>query len=293
MGGAAAPRHHHRRGERGLTILEMIVSTTMLAFIILGLTAVFVQVQRAFKNGIKQSDVSDAGRTIMDMVTSDLRQMTDAKNPGVPNLYWSWTGSNQLVQETGNVVVRTNQQDEIFILVHTNNLWTGIGYAVSNIGPCLGTLYRFVATTNTPFLTNNLFNEFSQTVNNQTFGTNWHAVADGVIHLKLRAYDQNGNETWLETKSSDYAAGGNAFSYPPSYLLQGYESAAYLAVLNSNTLPNSVDLELAMLEPDAYTQAHALASSQTSQTAVSNFLATNAVMKVDVFHQRLAIPVVP
>lgn len=264
----------------------------MLSFIILGLTAVFIQVQKAFKNGIKQADVSDGGRTIMDMVTSDLRQMTDAKNPGVANLYWSWAGSNQLVQESGNVVVRTNQQDEIFILVHTNNLWTGIGYAVSNVGPCLGTLYRYVMTTNTPFITNNLFNEFSQTVNNQTFGTNWHAVADGVIHLKLRAYDQNGNETWFETRLSDYAAEGSAFYYPPSVnpTVLGYDSAAYIAAINSNTLPNSVDLELAMLEPDAYAQAHALT---VNQNAVSNFLATNAVMKVDVFHQRLAIPVVP
>jgi hypothetical protein len=288
MGGAAAPPHH--RGERGLTILEMIVSTTMLSFIILGLTAVFVQVQKAFKNGIKQADMSDGGRTIMDMVTSDLRQMTDAKNPGVPNLFWSWAGSNQLVQETGNVVVRTNQQDEIFILVHTNNVWTGVGYAVSNVGPCLGTLYRFVMTTNTPFITNNLFLAFQQGVNNQSFGTNWHAVADGVIHLKLRAYDQNGNEPGYETEFEDYSPQGREFYYPPSSSNIFYLSTAAVNQINSNTLPNSVDLELAMLEPDAYAQAHALT---VNQSAVSNFLATNAVTKVDVFHQRLAIPVVP
>jgi hypothetical protein len=149
-----------------------------------------------------------------------------------------------------------------------------------------------VATTNTPFLTNNLFTPFYQSVANQSFGTNWHAVADGVIHLKLRAYDQNGNETYLESETGDYTPLGSAaveFSYPPSYVLP-YESTAYNNVLNSNTLPHSVELELAVLEPDAYAQAHSMAFNQT---LVSNYLATNAVTKVDVFRQRLIIPVVP
>jgi hypothetical protein len=271
----------------------MVVSVTMLSFIIIGLTAVFVQVQKAFKNGIKQTDVSDAGRTIMDMISSDLRQVSDAKNPGVVNLYWSWAGSNQLVQETGNVGVRTNQQDEIFILVHTNNLWTGIGYAVSNVAPCLGTLYRYVATTNTPFLTNNLFLPFQQSVANQSFGTNWHAVADGVIHLKLRAYDQNGNpETWIQSETVDYPGPNLSpeFFYPPSASNILFLSPATINTINSNTLPNSVELELAVLEPDAYAQAHSLAFNQT---IVSNYLATNAVTKVNVFRQRLVIPVFP
>lgn len=270
-------------GQReGLTILEMLVSTAMLSLIVLGLTAVFVQVQKAFKNGIKQTDVSDAGRTVMEMVANDLRQMSDAKNAGVPNLYWSWAGTNQLVQETGGVIVRTNQQDELFILVHTNNIWTGVGYAVSNVGPCLGTLYRYVASTNAIAITNNLFLTFYYSVNNQTFGANWHAVADGVIHLKLRAYDQNGNETAAESEVGDYTSADSspAFSYPPSYI--------NFNAINSNTLPNSVELELAVLEPDAYAQAHAMVFNQT---AVSNYLVTNAVTKVDVFRQRLTIPV--
>jgi hypothetical protein len=271
-----------------LTILEMLVSTAMLTLIVLGLTAVFIQVQRAFKNGIKQSDVTDAGRTIMEMIANDLRQMSDAKNPGVPNLYWSWAGTNQLPQGSEGVMIRTNQQDELFILVHTNTIWTGIGYAVSNVGPCLGTLYRYVFSTNAQNITNNLFEPFYASVNNQSFGTNWHAVADGVIHLKLRAFDQNGNENEFESEVGDYtpisANSAPAFSYPPSFLYLNINPS----FINSNTLPNSVELELAVLEPDAFAQAHALAFNEV---AVSNFLATNAVTKVDVFRQRLTIPV--
>jgi hypothetical protein len=274
------------RARRGLTILEMLVSTAMLSLIVLGLTAMFIQVQKAFKSGIKQTDVTDTGRTIMEMVANDLRQLSDAKNPGVPNLFWSWSGTNQLAQGSDGVMIRTNQQDELFILVHTNNVWTGIGYAVSNVGPCLGTLYRYSVSTNAHYITNNLFLPFQASVNNQSFGTNWHAVADGVIHLKLRAYDQNGNENWFQSKVGDYTAEDSApeFSYPPSYLL-GPNTILFNP--NSNTLPHSVELELAVLEPDAFNQAHAMAFNPT---AVANFLATNAVNKVDVFRQRITIP---
>ena len=65
------------RNCRALTILEMLVSTAMLAFIVLGLTAMFIQTQKVFKTGIKQTTVTDAGRTIIDMIASDLSQMSD------------------------------------------------------------------------------------------------------------------------------------------------------------------------------------------------------------------------
>jgi len=48
------------RSRRALTILEMLVSTAMLAFIVLGLTAMLIQTQKAFKTGIKQTTVTDA-----------------------------------------------------------------------------------------------------------------------------------------------------------------------------------------------------------------------------------------
>jgi type II secretory pathway pseudopilin PulG len=269
-----------------LTILEMLVSTAILSFIVLGLTAVFIQTQRAFKTGIKQSDVTDAGRTIMDMIGNDLRQMSDARNQSVTNLYWGWAASNQLPQGIDGVIVRTNQQDEIYILVHTNTVWTGIGYAVSNNGPCLGTLYRYVVSTNSPVIDYQLFSNFYSGISRQTFGSNWHAVADGVIHLKLRAFDQNGNEPYWESYYGDFSQKkdqNNAveFSYPP------YLSTNGLITIISNTLPNSVELELAVLEPEAFARAQALVGNSQ---AVSNYLFSSP-NKVDVFRQRITIPV--
>ncbi len=139
----------------------MLVSTAMLSFIILGLTAVFIQTQKAFKTGIKAATVTDAGRTIMDMIAGDMRQMTDAQNIGVTNLYWSWTENS--VQLNNNLPFRTNQVDAIYVLEHTNTTWIGVGYAVANLLPAnstnfVGSLYRFETNFSGPYLpTNTLF----------------------------------------------------------------------------------------------------------------------------------------
>ena len=66
-----------RRAGRALTILEMLVSVALLSFIVLGLTAMFVQTQKAFKTGIKQTDSTDAGRAVMEMIAADLSQLSD------------------------------------------------------------------------------------------------------------------------------------------------------------------------------------------------------------------------
>jgi hypothetical protein len=256
----------------------MLVSTAMLSFIVLGLTAVFIQTQRAFKTGIKATTVTDAGRTIMDMIASDMRQMSDAQNLGVTNLYWTWSANSYEYQD--NERFRTNQLDGIYVLEHTNTTWMGVGYAVQNLLPensgfSFGTLYRYQTNFSAPFITNNLFWPFLESIeaNNFTNQAYWHRVADGVISLKLRAYDQNGNEPWIEsTYYGDYADDAR-ISYP----------------FISNTLPNAVDVELAILEPDALAQARFLAGVPT---ALNSFMSSNALTRMEVFRRRIGIPVV-
>ena len=128
----------------------MLVSTAMLSFIVLGLTAVLIQTQKAFKTGIKATTVTDAGRTILDMISSDLSQMSDGQNTNVTNFCWTWA-SNNVAYTTGATPsqlnpARTNQLDAIYILQHTNTTWTGVGYAVQQIVAGVGTLYRYQIT---------------------------------------------------------------------------------------------------------------------------------------------------
>jgi hypothetical protein len=263
-----------------LTILEMLVSTAMLSFIVLGLTAMLIQTQKAFKTGIKQNTITDSGRSIMDMVTSDLRQMSDAQNSNRLNFFWGAPNIAMVTNYENGVAIRTNELNDIFILEHTNTTWIGVGYSVSNYpGTSVGALYRYETnwTALAPVFTNDLYTQFSNNVYfNQNF-TNayWHKVADGVIDLKIRAFDQFGNE-------NDYNPYGSYFSYP---ILANIENPRQYPA--SNTLPNSVELEFGILEPDTLVQLRGLAGNPA---ALMNFLSSNAAPKMEVFRQRVTIP---
>jgi type II secretory pathway pseudopilin PulG len=268
---------HPPRRRAGLTILEMLVSTAMLSFIVLGLTAMLIQTQKAFKTGIKQNTITDSGRAIMDMITGDLRQMSDAQNSNEINFFWGTpTAVTMITNYENGVAVRTNELNDIFILQHTNTTWVGVGYSVSNYpGLGLGTLYRYETnwTALAPVFTNNLYSQFYSNIDSvyPSFPNNyWHKVADGVIDLRIRAFDQNGNE-------NDYTR-GTSFSYP--ILADGLYYPA------SNTLPNSVELEFAILEPEALARLRGLAGNAT---ALVNFLSTNAAPKMEVFRQRVTV----
>jgi len=265
------------RRRAGLTILEMLVSTAMLSLIVVGLTATLIQVQKAFKTGIKQNTVTDAGRSIVEMIAGDLRQMGDAQNTNffnfhVFNLWWDAPAVSNIVNYQDGVAFRTNQLNDIFILVHTNTTWVGVGYAVSNYpGIGVGTLYRYETSSNylPPVFNGNLWSQFDKDVLAQVFDTNyWHRVAEGVIDLRITPYDQYGNTNFYNP--------ANPFV---SYYPVGY---AYW----SNTLPNSVELEFGILEPEALVQARGLAGSPI---ALKNFLSTNSAPKMEVFRQRITV----
>jgi hypothetical protein len=238
----------------------------------------FVQTQKAFQAGLKQSGVADVGSTVVDMIAADLAQVSDAKSNNIVNLFFGWSPVNYTVQYQDNVVFRTNQAQEIFMLVRTNDQWEGIGYAVSNTvagGAGAGTLYRYTVQTNAPLLGNDLSSNFFYFVNSQTFPLQYfHRVADGVIHLKIFAFDQFGNEDTNEY-GHDYDSTPSSFSYP---LPNPPGSTA-------NDLPCTVQLEVGVLEPDTYTQARALSGVGTAET---NFL-SKAAGNVHIFRQEIPI----
>jgi hypothetical protein len=267
------------RRRAGLTILEMLVSTAMLSLIVVGLTAALIQMQKTFKTGIKQNTITDAARSIVEMISGDLRQMSDGQNTNffrdhVYNFWWGSPDVTNIVNYENGVAIRTNELNDIFILEHTNTTWVGVGYAVSNYpGIGVGTLYRYETNWNAmaPVFTNNLWTQFSKGLGNYP-SNYWHRVADGVIDLRITAYDQYGNTNY-------YNPNEPGISYYPV----GY-------AFTSNTLPNSVELEFAILEPEALVQARSLAGNPT---ALMNFLATNSAPKMEVFRQRITIPVAP
>ena len=274
----------------GLTVLEMLVSTTCLVIIVLGLTAMFVETQRVFKMGTRQTSMTDSGRTILDMVTSDLAQLSDAQNTNIVNLYWGWAPTNISMQtaDGSTVPYRTNQLQEIFMLVRTNMQWVGVGYAVSNYAGGAGTLYRYMAMTNDPLTTNGayyLYTNFAFGVANQVFSPLYfHRVTDGVVHLKIRAFDTTGNEPLLE-QYQDYAVGGASFSYPTSAYAYSTGVPGQTVFVPSAGLPGMVQLEVGVLEPDAFEQLRALPANRTIQL---NYL-SKAGGKIQIYRQNIPI----
>jgi len=300
----------------------MLVSTAMLAFIVLGLTAMFVQTQKVFKTGIKQTTVTDAGRTIIDMIASDLSQMSDPHftnvyfptnayptypafgSPNPPTLYWSLSGLElvQVITNNGVPVFRTNELEDIFATVQTNNTWVGVGYAVSNWFnntnngspfPGVGTLYRYVATTNAPLYTTNLL--YANYINQIGLGTFtnslFHRIADGVVHLKIYAFDADGNEMYWEPYYDQY---GQVYGFPRQYPYLQYPVIVTNLTrggVQTNYLPHSIDIELGILEPEAFEHVRALYAS--GATAAAGQFLTNAAGQVEIFRQHIIIPSAP
>jgi hypothetical protein len=289
-GAASTPDTSARRPDHtvrhcgALTIIEMLVSTTLLTFMVIGLTAMFMETQKAFKAGVKQSTTSDAGHTIIDIIGTDLSQMSDAQTPGITNLFWSGFTNDDTFQyqDASTHPYRTNQLQEIFALVHTNTQWLGIGYAVSNASPGVGTLYRYLVTTNAPLLDNSLFTPFlSNAVFATNFGLHFDRVADGVIHLRIHVFDQYGNEY---EQGQEYASNNSFYRF--SYPAPGYTNVLPGGITNivpQAGLPNSIQLEVGVLEPEVFEQLRALPT--TAQPAFLRRLGGN----IQIFRQNIPI----
>jgi prepilin-type N-terminal cleavage/methylation domain-containing protein len=208
----AVPRRHV---SRGFTLVEILLSISLLSFIVLGLFAMFNQTQRAFKLGMTQSDILEAGRAVTEMMPRELEQAAPSHRNAVnfsvamiPNL----APLPPLTQSLpGTTLLRTNLLQDCFILLRQNQTWTGIGYCVrtndstghlwlpevtpGQLGA--GTLYRFASSTNAlgsdglPSDPTQLYAAFlrasapgSAAISNR--------ICDGVVHFRLRAFATNG-----------------------------------------------------------------------------------------------------
>src|SRR5258708_2837402 len=71
------------------SLIEILIVVALLSIIILGLLAMFSQTQKAFRAGLTQTDVLQAGRLAGDMLGRELEQITPAyvigTNFGAPN----------------------------------------------------------------------------------------------------------------------------------------------------------------------------------------------------------------
>ncbi len=183
--------------------------------------------------------------------------------------------------------------------MQTNNTWLGIGYCVSNwfansngaTIPGIGTLYRYVTNTTAPLTNNNILYPSFQSAIFSNF-TGFHRIADGVVHLKIYAFDADGNEMHWETNYDQF---GQVQGFPLDNYLQ-YPVIVPNPTTNfppyvTNYLPHSMDIELGILEPEAFEHARALYTSGATGAA-QQYLSTCAG-QVEIFRQHIIIPAAP
>ena len=287
-------RHPSLVTRLAFSLIEVMVVMVLLSLIVIALMSVFSSTQTAFRAAATQSDVLEGGRNAMDLIADDLRQMTPSsgRSFGAVNFYsvqtnyFSPAPASPLFQSLAGVsypnTQRTNILENFFVLSRENmngNLnWIGVGYAVCASPASFYSLYRF--TTNHPvsaypdptFLFTHDFANFLANV------TSASHLLDGVVHLRVRAYDGNG--FWMNTSrtnapSTNYVVWATGFVWGEPYSLDFY----------SNAVPASVEVELGLLEDRTLQRAESIGTP----LAQSNYLAQQAG-KVHVFRQRVSIP---
>jgi len=274
----------------GFTLVEVMVVVVLLSLIVVVLMGVFNSTQTAFRASVTQTDVLEGGRAAMDLMAQDLKTMAPslgasngavnffaANNPNYSPLVQSLTAS------PGNMQ-RTYVLQQFFVLSRVNQSWTGTGYVVvtNSTQGNLYSLYRFSMTTNV-----SAFNSPAQLYTNfltvsYTNSPPWSHLIDGVVELRVRAFDDNGG--WM-TNTLNFAGGqtnknNNVLFLPPA----SGETGFYMF---SNTLPASVEIEMATFEDRTLQRAGSFGSYQ----GATNYLAgQNQSGKVHVFRQRISIP---
>jgi prepilin-type N-terminal cleavage/methylation domain-containing protein len=232
-----------RLRQSGLTLLELMVAMSVLTFIIFGLYTMFDRTQKAFLSSTTQTDVLEGGRSFMDMMVRDLEQARPSNISGRTNLYiapiyingYPINGFRQNSMTGSNMF--TNSVQEFYFLTKTS-AWTSIAYLVSSISTNaadyalytnlgIGTLRRYSYTTNDFYhRTTDLYAIYTNSTANQS-----QRVVDGVVHLSLKAYDQNGN--YVDTTGYSFT---NTFM--PAWLELEVGVLEYKVLVQARSIPD-------------------------------------------------------
>jgi len=292
------------------------VTVGLLSFIVLGLLLMFNQTQRAFRSSMTQTDVLETGRATMDMVARELEQMSPSEAPDYRDNFGIWrratnffvepaltffpTNSpapfswlNPLVQELpGNNTSRTNLIQRFYFLSKLNQDWIGTGYEVvpDDGNRAVGTLYRYAATNNPRGSLLPLSTQFLPTPTSLR-----SRIADGIVHLRVRAYAANGRlvtTNYLTGTNAMYQLGyagpytnvHNAVVYNSSIYGSANDLHQAACYFMSNAVPAYAELEMGILEPQVLQKYRSIALPSAALQYLSNHVA-----QVHIFRQRIPI----
>ncbi|HEU0008216.1 MAG TPA: prepilin-type N-terminal cleavage/methylation domain-containing protein [Verrucomicrobiae bacterium] len=263
-----------RAGQRAFSLLEIMVAVALLALIIVGLLAMFYQVQRAFRSGTAQVDVMEGGRAATSMIVREAQEAAATQLDGVTNMAVvppmknaanTVAVADSFAQSLPGGETRQNFLRDFFFISKVNDEWVGTAYRISNAVSGVGTLYRFVEKTNLANLAP-LVNKLA-TSNPYMNPKDCRRVMDGVVHFTVDFYETNGV---FFTNNSD-----------PTYIL-------YSAT--NEMLPAYLEVQLAVLEPVPLEKFRYRYDANPVQAGT--YLANQAA-RTHVFRQRVPIRPAP
>ena len=316
----------HRKGEAGarrawaFSVIELLIAVTILGAIVYVLFSIFNETQRAMRNSQVQTDVSERARAVMEMIAREIEQAqpTFVGLQGIleTNMFGGPEHAPQIIS-TGradarpDVSPRTNFLHNLFFLQKRTNAWMAVGYRVVNVTNSVGVLERYetpqeeIVRGSRPY-----FNTLSSNFVNQPLeSTNYHHVADGVIHFSVIPYDRYGRRLGWDTTNrmpevySIWRQNADGDSLPlvsdteltnvatvvlrafPDIEAEVLEYGSNFA-FKSNAMPASVDVQLGILEPEALTQYYRMLEEENPNAA--NFL-QRQIASVHLFRQRIPI----
>ena len=308
-------------GEAAFSLIELMVTITLLSFIMLGLLMMFNQTQRAFRSSMTQADVLESGRALMDMITRELEQVTPShqqdfligQNRVRTTNFFAWLSMNpsynagfdepQLLGMPGTTYRgqpnvqdrRTNIVQRVFFLTRQNQDWIGIGYQVIPQGwsGMAGTLYRFSATNRIVSGRLDLSDRFNlaseAALRDAAVGrpvTNMNRIAEGIVHFQAHTYDNRGLRLcpdWPDPFRPVLLPNVETRWAQFRNWSSGIPSQADTFFV-SNAVPAEVELELGVLENTTLERFKAIGNAVAQRNYLSNHAAN-----VHIFRQRVPI----
>jgi prepilin-type N-terminal cleavage/methylation domain-containing protein len=270
------PTTRNRLDQRGMTLIEILVSSALLLVITIGLTTMFNETQRAFRTSLKNADVYQGARATMDLVSRDLEQLSRGPSTNL-HVVDTFIPPNIVVPPISAVMPDNSARLHDFcFLIQINNHWTGIGYKLKSpfldnqVG--VGELFRF--TTNYPSIAEagNLIRDFEQARPDQL-----SAVCNGVVHMRLLPFSVNGYTPY------DPNGFTNIDSFPKPGTFVGANTNFFDF---ANCVPGYVELEMGLIEPQNFEQLKGLS---VSPPATQIQYVIDHAHRVHVFRQQIPI----
>ena len=294
----------------------MILAVTITTVITLALTAVFGQVQRAFRAGIQQVDVFEGGRASLELIAQDLDQMVSLGDIEFTN-FWTvpfqpgmYNTLGRMQENTGLLTI----QQEVLFFQEFNDLIKAVGYRVipdrrapgidfEEADDLIRVVRVFRFETNVPrnalrfqpsqtwsaiitaFLQDPL--QIQQNDNTASVSYQFQEVLGGVVHFRVIPQYQNGR-VWDKDLEEFYYQNRDP-SLPRDIEVDSTEprgGAAFTYAFSEDALPAYVELEIGVMEPAILEEWRSIA--EVNMAGASDLIRDEA-SKIHMFRRRMAI----